>query len=89
MSVATIGEAHSLSWKLTVFCRAGRRDGMKSIRGCTWRLEADLQTMLWTHGTDFPISDLGNRFKCPACGSRQVLVAFEPPSGGARKRVDK
>jgi hypothetical protein len=30
--VATHGEAHDLGWRLTVFCRFGKRDDMKSIR---------------------------------------------------------
>ena len=41
--VATLGEAHDLGWRLSVYCRWGKRDGMKSIRECQARLDADLQ----------------------------------------------
>ncbi len=44
--VATLGEAHDLGWRLTVFCRYGKREGMKSIRECKARLEADLLTLV-------------------------------------------
>jgi hypothetical protein len=82
--VATLGEAHDLGWRLTVFCRWGKRDGMKSIRECHGKLEADLSTLLWTRGRDFPIARLESRMKCPRCGSRRVLIAFQPPVGHGR-----
>jgi hypothetical protein len=85
--VATLGEAHDLGWRLTVFCRWGKREGMKSIRECHGRLEADLATLVWTRGRDFPIARLEGRMKCPRCGSRRVLIAFEPPSGSGRQRA--
>ncbi len=85
--VSTLGEAHDLGWRLTVFCRASRREGLKSIRGCVGRHQADLLTMLWTHGRDNPITWLDGRLKCPRCGSRQVLVAFEPPGVPAAGRT--
>ena len=85
--VATLGEAHDLGWRLTVFCRFGKRDGMKSIRECTARLDADLTTLLWTRGRAFPIARLESRMKCPRCGSRQVLIAFQPPENVGRKRA--
>jgi hypothetical protein len=85
--VATLGEAHDLGWKLTVYCRFGKREGMKSIRECKARIEADLGTLVWTRGRDFPIARLESRMKCPRCGSRQVLIAFQPPSEAGRKRA--
>jgi hypothetical protein len=84
--VATLGEAHDLGWRLTVYCRWGKRDGMKSIRECTARFDADLTTLVWTRGRDYPIARLESRMKCPRCGSRRVLIAFEPPSGSQRKK---
>jgi hypothetical protein len=41
---------------------------MKSIRECTARLKADLPTLVWTRGRDFPIARLEGRMKCPRCG---------------------
>ncbi len=82
--VATLGEAHDLGWRLTVYCRWGKRDGMKSIRECTTKLEADLATLVWTRGREYPIARLESRMKCPRCGSRRVLIAFEPPQNSGR-----
>ena len=85
--VATLGEAHDLGWRLTVYCRFGKREGMKSIRECKARVEADLATLVWTRGRDFPLARLEGRMKCPRCGSRQVLIAFQPPRQADRKRA--
>ena len=85
--IATIGEALDLGWKLTVYCRFGKREGMKSIRECTARADIDLQTLVWTRGRDFPIARLDSRMKCPRCGSRRVMVAFAPPPSEARMRA--
>jgi hypothetical protein len=77
--IATLGEALDGGWRLTVYCRWGKRDGMKSVRECKASVEADLATLVWTRGRAFPVSDLGSRMKCPRCGSRRVLIAFDPP----------
>lgn len=55
---------------LTVYCRWGKRDGMKSKRECVASFEADLETLVWTRGRAFPISDLGARMKCPRGAGR-------------------
>ena len=85
--VATIGEAYSLGWTIRVHCAWGKRDGMKSIRECTARVEIDLETLVWTRGRDFPIARLDSRMKCLRCGSRRVMVAFEPPPSASRMRA--
>jgi hypothetical protein len=77
--IATLGEAHDLGWKVRVYCRFGKREAMKSIRACTANVEIDLETLVWTRGRNFPIARLDTRMKCPRCGSRRVMVAFEPP----------
>jgi hypothetical protein len=41
---------------------------------------ADLETLVSTRGPNFPLSRLESRLMCPACGSRQVTVVFEPPT---------
>jgi hypothetical protein len=71
-------------WRLHLRCAWGRREGMKSVRECKGRLFSDLLTLVWTRGRDYPIARLEGRLKCPACGSRRVLVAFIPPSEPAR-----
>lgn len=85
--IATIGEAHDLGWKLAVYCRFGTREVMKALRECTARVEMELETLVWKRGREFPITRLDSRMKCPRCGSRKVLVAFEPPPAEARMRA--
>lgn len=77
--ISTLGEALDGGWRLTVYCRWGKRDGMKSVRECKASVEVDLATLVWTRGRAFPVSDLGSRMKCPRCGSRRVVIAFAPP----------
>jgi hypothetical protein len=80
MAVETIGDAYSLGWRVFARCAWGKRDGMKSIRECVSRAELDLETLVWTRGATFPLSGLESRLKCPRCGSRRIVVMFEPPS---------
>jgi hypothetical protein len=58
----------------------GRRGGIKSIRQCGYRYELDLERVMWTRGTDFPLSGLESRMMCPCCRSRRVVVRFDVPS---------
>jgi hypothetical protein len=60
-------------------CAQGYRKGMKSIRRCVDRKQLDLDTLVSTRGPNFPLSRLESRLMCPACGSRNVTVVFEPP----------
>jgi hypothetical protein len=85
--IATLGEAHDLGWKVRVYCRFGKREAMKSIRACTAYVEIDLETLVWTRGRNFPIARLDTRMKCPRCGSRRVMVAFEPPENRDRMKL--
>jgi hypothetical protein len=80
----TLGDAHDQGWRVRVRCAYGKRDAMKSIRECTFNAYLDLPTLLWTRGREFPLAVLGDRLKCPACGSRQVSVMFIPPASTAR-----
>jgi hypothetical protein len=50
MCVSTIGEARRAGWRIT------KRDGIKTRRGCGSGSQLDLDTMLCTHGRDFPLS---------------------------------
>ena len=78
MTVETIGEAYSLGWRIFARCAWGKREAMKSIRECVQRSELDLQTLVWTRGAAFPLSSLESRLKSPRCGSRRIVVLFEP-----------
>jgi hypothetical protein len=60
---------------------------MKKHRACTAYLDADLETLVWTRGRDFPIAWLNTRMKCIRCGSRRVVVALEPPPFENRQRI--
>ena len=39
----------------------------------------DVQTMVWTRGKVFPISMLSSRMRCPACGTREVVITVSLP----------
>lgn len=80
MAIESIGEAYSLDWRVRVRCARGPRDGMKRVRECVYGAELDLHTLVWTRGATFPLARLESRMKCPRCGSRRVVLLFEPPS---------
>jgi len=85
--IGTIGEAHDLGWKLRAYCRHGNRDGMKSIRECTWSIDLHLPTLVATRGRAFPLASVGSRLKCIRCGSMRVSVIFEPPTIATESRA--
>ncbi len=78
LMVETIGEAFSLGWRLKARCAYGKREGLKSIRECTWTYDLDMLTLVTTRGRDFPLAILASRLRCPRCGSR---------SGGRRPKT--
>ncbi len=80
MEVETLGTARSLGWKVHMRCADGHREGTKSTRRCVYRRQLDLDTLVCTRGPSFPLSRLESRLMCPACGSRDVTVLFEPPT---------
>jgi hypothetical protein len=49
---------------------------MRLVRLCLGRAKLDLNTLVWTRGAAFPISQLDSRLKCPLCGSRRVALIF-------------
>jgi hypothetical protein len=61
MAVETIGEAYMLGWRIHAKCAWGRREVMKSVRGCLGKAELDLHTLVWTRGAAFPITRLAKR----------------------------
>jgi hypothetical protein len=42
-------------------------------------MRLDLDTLVGTRGAAFPVSVLEGRLKCPACGSRKVVLLFDLP----------
>ena len=82
MAVETIGDAHSLGWRVIARCTHGREDGPRtqSNHACTYRKELDMETLVWTRGRAFSLSRLESRLRCPRCGSRDVVVLYQPPS---------
>jgi hypothetical protein len=83
--IETIGEAYSLGWSVTAPCKYGRPEGAgpKSSRECGHRCELDMQTLVWSRGRAFPLSSLESRLRCPKCGSRNIVVMFQPPTNVA------
>ncbi len=81
MAVETIGDAFSLGWMVTVRCGYGRSESpsSRSSRECNYRKELDMETLVWTRGRAFPLSRLESRLRCPRCGSRDVVVLYQPP----------
>jgi len=85
MPVETLGEACSQGWRVTVRCADGRTESPRSqsSRECSYRRELDMETLVWTRGWAFPLARLESRLRCPRCGSRYVVVLYEPPRRGA------
>jgi hypothetical protein len=85
--IETLDEARDNGVKITAGCAWGRRQGMKTIRECKASIRLDLDTLIWTMGGPFPISMLEGRLKCPACGSRRVVLLFDLPASPIAKRT--
>jgi hypothetical protein len=85
LAIETLGEACSQGWRVTVRCSYGRTESPRSqsSRECNYRKELDMETLVWTRGRAFPLSRLESRLRCPRCGSRHVVVLYEPPRRGA------
>jgi hypothetical protein len=85
MAVETLGEARSQGWRVIVRCNDGRSESPRSqsSRECSYRKELDMETLVWTRGSAFPLSRLDSRLRCPRCGSRYVAVFYEPPRRAA------
>jgi DNA-directed RNA polymerase subunit RPC12/RpoP len=77
--IETLADARAAGARITARCAWGRREGLKSIRECKARVDLDLETLVWTRGAAFPVSMLEGRLRCPACGSRRVVLLFDLP----------
>lgn len=85
--IETLEQARNAGVHITARCAWGRREAMKTIRECKASIRIDLDTLIWTRGGTFPISMLEGRLKCPACGSRRVVLLFDLPSNPIAKRA--
>jgi DNA-directed RNA polymerase subunit RPC12/RpoP len=83
MTVETIGDAYSLARRVIARCSRGKEDHRTHTRECSHRREVDIETLVWTRGRDFPLSRLESRLRCPRCGSRSIVVMFQPPTNTA------
>ena len=45
------------------------------------------QTLVCTRGRAFPLAQLRERLHCPRCGSREVVVLFDPPVATGRAGI--
>ena len=79
MSVETLGEAWTLSWKIHIRCLYDGREGMKHKRACGFRQELDMMTLVCTRGREFPLARIAERLRCPRCGCRDISVMFTTP----------
>jgi hypothetical protein len=89
MSIETLGEAWSLSWRLHIRCERGSRIGPVKVKNCEYRGELDMETLLCTRGHAFPLSMLASRLKCPRCRGIRITIIFEPPSTPARAGMQR
>ena len=85
MAVDTLGEACSQGWRVIVRCSYARSESPRSqsSRECNYRKELDMETLVWTRGRAFPLSRLESCLRCPRCGSRYVVVRYQPPGRAA------
>ena len=80
MEIETLGDALTYSVAAVMACAYGNREGLKSIRQCSFRKELDMETLVCTRGRDFPMAMLCERLRCPRCGSRKVRLMWKFPS---------
>ena len=85
MGIETLGDAWQQGWLVSARCAAGWRDGMKSVRNCTFSYKLAVMTLLMTRGPNFPLTNLQGRLMCPRCGSRDVRVIFDVPKTPDRR----
>jgi hypothetical protein len=79
MSIETLGEAYRLSWRVRVRCVRGYIESPTKVQPCGYTAVLDMQRLYGLRGRNFLLGKLGTRLMCPACGSRDVNVIFEPP----------
>ncbi len=80
MNIETLGDAMTYSINAWMECAYGNREGLKSIRPCSFRKTLDMETLVCTRGRDFPMARLAERLRCPRCGSRKVRLVWNMPS---------
>jgi hypothetical protein len=89
MGIETLGDAFTHSWRVTARCAGGVVDDRTHARPCIYQEELNMHTLVWTRGRNFPLARLESRLMCPRCGSRRVVLIFQPPAGSQRARAEK
>lgn len=81
----TLGEAWRAGFQAHARCVDPQRPSKFTAR-CTWARDLDMTTLVATRGRDMPLALLNDRLRCPACGSRRVVVILmSPPASGAMR----
>jgi len=78
--IETLLDAYVHGVRISMRCAWGSRDGLKSVRQCSYRVELDVETLLCTRGPSFPVAQLSQRLMCPRCRSRRVAVSLSFPA---------
>jgi hypothetical protein len=81
--VETLSQARDSGWRITARCAAGKPE-RGARRECHYSEVLDLDTLIWTRGGPFPLSDLALRMICPRCRSRKVVLIFQSTEMGKR-----
>lgn len=89
MGIETLGDAFTHSWRVTARCSGGVVDDRTHARPCVYQEELHMHTLVWTRGRNFPLARLESRLMCPRCGSRRVVLIFQPPAQSQRARAER
>jgi hypothetical protein len=79
MAIETVRDVWMAGGKIHFRCTWGRRAGLKTVRECGFRYEIDLMTFMITRGRACLIADLGQKVRCPMCGSKSVSIGITLP----------
>jgi hypothetical protein len=89
MGIETLSDAFTHSWRVTARCSGGLVDDRTHARPCVYQEELHMHTLVWTRGRNFPLARLESRLMCPRCGSRRVVLIFQPPAQSQRATAEK
>ena len=86
MLIETIGEAQVLGWRVAVRCSGGRAECTEIPIEPEVRLakkSPDMETLAFTRGTGFAVVPAENSASRPHCGTRNVVVLYQPAGAPA------
>lgn len=79
MAIETLWELYLAGGSVHFRCAAGGREGLKSIRHCSFRYKPDMMTLMLTRGRACDPATLQFKMRCPMCGSKHIWVGFTVP----------